>query len=91
VVAARGGGPSSADRAASGPTIQLGAFSSQARATQAWNALSGRFGYLAPLSHSVVPVQAGGRTLYRLRATGPDSAGICGRLRVAGEACSVVG
>ena len=80
-----------APAASAGPTIQLGAFSSQARATQAWNALSGRFGYLAPLSHSVVPVQAGGRTLYRLRATGPDSAGICGRLLVAGEACSVVG
>lgn len=74
-----------------GASIQLGAFSSQASATRAWTALSGRFRYLSPLSHSVVPVQAGGRTLYRLRAGGPGAADICRRLRVAGEDCSVVG
>jgi len=76
---------------ASGGTIQLGAFSSQASATRAWTALSGRFRYLAPLSHSVVPVQSGGRTLYRLRASGSDASSICRRLQVAGEDCSVVG
>jgi hypothetical protein len=76
--------------AASGPTVQLGAFSSQASANQAWSALSGRFRYLAPLSHNVVSAQVGGRTLYRLRASGADAAGICRRLQVAGEACSVV-
>jgi len=76
--------------AASGPTIQLGAFSSQAGANSAWSALSGRFRYLAPLSHSVVPAQVGGRTLYRLRANGPDAQGICRRLQAAGEACSSV-
>jgi hypothetical protein len=73
-----------------GPAIQLGAFSSQSGATNAWKALSGRFAYLAPLSHSVVPVAAGGKTLYRLRASGPGSANICGRLRVAGESCVTV-
>jgi len=77
--------------AAGGATIQLGAFSSQAGATRAWTSLSGRFRYLAPLSHSVVPVQASGRTLYRLRASGPDAQGVCRRLQIAGEACSVVG
>lgn len=77
--------------AAGGATIQLGAFSSQASATRAWTALSGRFRYLSPLSHSVIPVQAGGRTLYRLRASGPDAAGICRRLQIAGEDCSPVG
>jgi hypothetical protein len=76
--------------AAPGATIQLGAFSSQAGANQAWSGLSGRFGYLAPLNHSVVPVASGGRTLYRLRASGPDAAGICRRLQIAGEACSIV-
>ena len=70
-----------------GPAIQLGAFSSQAGASNAWKALSGRFSYLAPLSHSIVPVSTGGKTLYRLRASGPGSANICGRLRVAGESC----
>jgi transposase len=38
----------------------------------------------------VVPVQAGGRTLHRLRASGPGSADICRRLQAAGEACAVV-
>jgi SPOR domain len=73
--------------AAGGASIQLGAFSSQAGANAAWKAMSGRFRYLAPLSHSVVPVQSGGKTLYRLRASGPGAADICGRLKVAGESC----
>lgn len=84
-------GPSGpAAPAAAGAVVQLGAFSSQAGATSAWTALSTRFRYLAPLRHSVVPVQAGGRTLYRLRASGPDAAGLCRRLQVAGEDCAVV-
>ena len=83
--------PASPAPAAGGATIQLGAFSTSAGATSAWRALSGRFRYLAPLGHSVVPVQSGGRTLYRLRASGPDAAGICRRLQVAGEDCAVVG
>jgi hypothetical protein len=72
---------------AGGPGLQLGAFSSQASANTAWKNLSTRFKYLEPLSHSVVPVQSGGKTLYRLRASGGDVKGICGRLRVAGESC----
>ena len=80
-----------ASAAAAGPTIQLGAFSSQASANNAWRALSGRFRYLPPLGHSVVAVQSGGRTLYRLRASGADAGSICRRLQVAGEDCAVVG
>ena len=68
-------------------SIQLGAFSSEAAAEAAWKALSGRFKYLEPLTHSIVPVQMDDKTLYRLRAGGPDAAGICGRLRIAGEDC----
>ena len=77
--------------AGSGATIQLGAFSSQAAANQAWTNLSGRFHYLAPLSHNVAAAQVGGRTLYRLRASGAAAADVCRRLQVAGEACSTVG
>lgn len=73
--------------AAAGATIQLGAFPSGAAAEKAWKALSGRFAYLAPLSHSVVVAQVNGKTYYRLRASGPGAAGICGRLQVAGEQC----
>ena len=76
--------------AAAGATIQLGAFSSQASANSAWKALSSRFKYLAPLSHSVTPTKSGDRTLYRLRASGPDARNLCGRLRVAGESCVAV-
>jgi hypothetical protein len=76
-----------APAAAGGATIQLGAFPSGAAAEKAWKALSGRFGYLAPLSHSVVQANVNGKTYYRLRASGPDAAGICGRLKVAGEQC----
>ncbi|HEX8642431.1 MAG TPA: SPOR domain-containing protein [Allosphingosinicella sp.] len=81
--------PAPAPAVPSGPAIQLGAFSSQAAAQNAWRNMSTRFRYLAPLTHSVAPVQAGGRTLYRLRASGPGSADVCRRLQVAGEACVV--
>jgi hypothetical protein len=83
--------PAPAPAAGGGATIQLGAFSSQAGANSAWKAMSGRFRYLAPLTHSVVPVQSGGKTLYRLRASGPGAADICGRLKVAGESCVRIG
>jgi hypothetical protein len=83
--------PRPAPAAGGGGSIQLGAFSSEASANRAWAGLSGRFHYLAPLTHSVIPVQAGGRTLYRLRAGGPGAADVCRRLRIAGEDCSVVG
>jgi hypothetical protein len=73
--------------AAGGATVQLGAFPNSALAEKAWKALSGRFAYLAPLSHSVVSAQVNGKTWYRLRASGPGAANVCGRLRVAGENC----
>ena len=73
--------------AASGASVQLGAFSTSSGANNAWKALSGRFKYLAPLTHNVTTVTAGGKTLYRLRASGPNADNLCGRLRVAGESC----
>jgi hypothetical protein len=76
-----------APAAAGGATIQLGAFPSGAAAEKAWKALSGRFSYLAPLSHSVVQAEVNGKTYHRLRASGPGAAGICERLKVAGEQC----
>ena len=76
--------------AAAGPTIQLGAFSSNAVAESAWKSMSGRFKYLAPLSHNVVSAQVGGKTYYRLRASGADAKSVCARLRVAGENCVAV-
>lgn len=78
---------SGASKAGSAGTIQLGAFSSEASANSAWKALSTRFKYLEPLTHSILEVKSGDKTLYRLRASGPDAASLCGRLRVAGETC----
>ncbi|TMJ18510.1 MAG: SPOR domain-containing protein [Alphaproteobacteria bacterium] len=76
--------------AAGGATIQLGAFSSGASANGAWTSLSGRFRYLAPLSHSVATAEVNGRTYYRLRASGPGASDVCRRLRAAGETCAIV-
>ncbi|MCA1749931.1 MAG: SPOR domain-containing protein, partial [Parasphingopyxis sp.] len=83
----------SAPSASSGRLIQLGAFSSEAAANRAWQSLSGRYGYLSSLDQSVSSIEAGGRTLYRLRAaagSAEDARRICGRLRVATEDCSIV-
>jgi len=77
--------------APAGGAIQLGAFSSAAQANKAWSSLSGRFGFLSGLDHSVNNVTVGGKTLYRLRANAGGQAGAtCAKLKVAGEACSVV-
>ena len=74
--------------------LQLGAFSSSAKADAAWKKISARFGYLAGLTKSVVKVdREGGEALYRLRAAGVESReradNLCARMRVAGDACQV--
>ncbi|MDB5662528.1 MAG: hypothetical protein JWN59_866 [Sphingomonas bacterium] len=76
---------------AGGGVIQLGAFGSEAKANQAWKAMSGRFAYLQPLTSSVTAVTAGSSTLYRLRASAAgDARTVCGKLKVAGETCVVI-
>jgi hypothetical protein len=88
--AAAAGGASGA---AGGARVQLGAFGSKPLAEDVWKKLSARFDYLAALSHSVEPVETGGKTLYRLRvavASAADATATCGKLRVAGENCMVV-
>ena len=71
-------------------TIHLGGFSDRARAETAWTTLTERFSYLRPLTHTIEPVVIAGRTLYRLRATGPDAADFCRRLNRAGVDCTVL-
>lgn len=78
--------------AAGGGNVQLGAFSSQAKAESAWKSLSARVTALAPLAHSVTPSEANGKTVYRLRAAaGGQASAVCAKLKVAGETCLVVG
>jgi len=80
-----------AEAPAAGGTIQLGALPSEGAANTAWKSLSGRYGYLAALSHSVVKAEVNGKTYYRLRAAaGGEASSICSKLKVAGEACTVV-
>ena len=78
---------------ASGTILQLGAFSSEAKAKAAWKNFTGRYGYLSGLEPAIAPLERDGKTLYRLRATGATTSGqatdLCARLRVAGEQCSV--
>lgn len=87
-VAAEQAPPSSSS---GGSTVQLGAFSTQAKANAAWKTLSGRFSFLQGLTQSVVPVQSDDKTLYRLRAVGGGAREICAKLRTAGESCTVIG
>lgn len=74
-----------------GSVVQLGAFSTQAKANTAWKTLSGRFSFLQGLTQSVVPVESDDKTLYRLRAVGGVAREICAKLRTAGESCTVIG
>ena len=77
---------------AAGGTIQLGALPSEAAANSAWKSLSGRYAYLASFNHMVVKAEVNGKTYYRLRASaGGQASSVCAKLKVAGEACSVVG
>jgi hypothetical protein len=85
--------PEPAGASGSGSTLQLGAFSTESRARSAFKSLSERYSYLAGLEPTILPVQSDGKTLYRLRTSASGAAAakdICGRLRVAGEVCSVV-
>jgi cell division septation protein DedD len=85
--------PQAAAPAAGGSVLQLGAFSSESRARAAFKSLSERYSYLAGMEPVILPVASDGKTLYRLRSSAgsADAArDICGRLRVAGEACTVV-
>lgn len=74
--------------------IQLGAFSSRARAEEVWETFAGRYRYLATFEHVLQAVEVNDSTLVRLRARIPDgraaAENICNRLKLAGEQCVVV-
>ncbi|MBW6528875.1 SPOR domain-containing protein [Sphingomonas sp. RHCKR7] len=77
-----------------GALVQLGAFPTEAAASVAWSAIAKRFGYVAALGKVVQPATVNGRSVYRLRVNAGSAgaaADLCGRLKVAGEACFVTG
>ena len=76
----------------SGPTIQLGAYASTVKAETAWKLLSGRSPTVAALNKVVVTANVGGKSVYRLRASGSSdqTRAACSALKAAGESCMVV-
>ncbi|OYY91061.1 MAG: sporulation protein [Sphingomonas sp. 28-66-16] len=75
-----------------GALVQLGSFPNEASANAAWTKASKRFAYLAPLGKSVQSATVNGRTVWRLRVnagSASQASELCGKLKVAGEACFV--
>ncbi len=69
--------------------VQLGAFSSRARAEAAWSRLVAKYG-LPGLTPRYISTTSGDQTLFRLRTTPPDAAALCARLAAAGDPCTEV-
>lgn len=63
--------PAAAAPAAGSARIKIGAFSTAALANEGWRKLTAQYPGLRGLSHSVLPGQSGGATVYRLYASGP--------------------
>lgn len=82
--------PAPAASRATGGTIQLGAFNSEAIATGEWSKLARQFPELGKLSRTVTTVEVGGKTLYRLRASGVGAREACKALKSAGKPCNAV-
>ena len=76
--------------APSGPTIQLGAFNSTGIANTEWSRLSRQFPVLNTLDRTVTTVLSGGKTLYRLRASGAGAVEACAKVRAGGKPCNVI-
>jgi len=72
-----------------GPTVQLGAYGSTAKAETAWRMLSSRFPAVAGLTKQIVPFSGG----YRLRAgagSAAEAKAACAAVTAGGENCFVV-
>ncbi len=75
-----------------GVGVQVGAYSSRAKAEQGWKELSGRFSALSGFKYRIVQGQADIGTVYRLQAVaGSQSAAnsLCTKLKSAGGSCQV--
>ena len=67
--------------------VQLGAFSSEEKASAVWAGLAGKHGLSGK---RITAIESGGKTLYRLRASSADPAATCARMKAAGDACAAV-
>ncbi|WP_310497556.1 SPOR domain-containing protein [Sandarakinorhabdus sp.] len=73
--------------AAGSGIVQLGAFSTREKAEAEWVRLAGKAGVSGK---TIISVQSGGQTLYRLRSSTADTAATCKKIVAAGGACSAV-
>ena len=74
-------------------TVQLGAYSSRAKAETGWALLSSRFPEVAALDKRIVEATVNGQRLFRLRAGAADAdaaRSACNALDAAGESCVIV-
>ena len=79
---------------ATGPVVQVGAYSTQATAETGWSKLAAQYSTLAGLKHQIVEGQADIGTVYRLQVLPGEAGGaqaLCSRLKAAGLACQVKG
>ena len=82
-----------APAAPAGPQVQLGAYSTRAKAETGWALLSSQFPEVAALRKNIVEATVNGQRLFRLRAVAADAAGAratCNALDAAGESCVIV-
>ena len=82
-------GASPATPGVAGPTVQLGAYGSTAKAETAWRMLSSRFPAVAGMAKQIVPYSGG----YRLRAgagSAAEAKAACAAVTAGGENCFVV-
>ena len=78
--------------ASGGVGVQIGAFSTRAKAEQGWQEASSRYSALSGFKHRIVEGQADIGTVYRLQAiAGSRSAAnsLCSSLKAAGGSCQV--
>jgi hypothetical protein len=77
---------------ASGPGVQVGAYSSRAAAEAGWGRLTGVHSALSGVKYRVVEGKADIGTVYRLQALPGDAAAaksLCAKLKAAGQDCAV--
>jgi hypothetical protein len=79
-------------KAGAGAIAQLGAFPDERGANTAWQQLSKRYAYLAPLGKSIERAEKDGKAIFRLRVNAGSNGQakeICAKLKAAGENCYV--
>ena len=92
LAAAKPGAARVAAGTSGGALVQLGSFPDQGSANAAWAKTAKRFTYIAPLGKSVQKADVNGKSVFRLRVnagSANQASELCGKLKVAGEACFV--